>query len=52
MTLLQFVRKLGVSDSTLQRLEIGEQNIMVDTLEQIIDLLKCSVSEMFSETKN
>ena len=33
LTLKQFARKLGISDSTLQRLEIGEQNIIkIDTL--------------------
>ncbi len=46
-TLAQYARKLGISDSTLQRLEIGEQNITVDTLEQIIDRLKCSISDVF-----
>ena len=47
-TLAQYARKLGISDSTLQRLEIGEQNITVDTLERILDRLKCSVVEVFS----
>lgn len=50
-TLAQYAKKLGISDSTLQRLEIGEQNITVDTLENIIDRLKCSVSEVFGEGK-
>ena len=50
-TLAQYAKKLGISDSTLQRLEIGEQNITVDTLEQIIDRLKCSMSEVFNEGK-
>lgn len=49
-TLARYAKKLGISDSTLQRLEIGEQNITVDTLEQIIDRLKCSISEVFNET--
>ena len=48
-TLAQYARKLGISDSTLQRLEVGQQNITVDTLEQIIDRLKCSVSEVFGD---
>ena len=43
----QYARKLGISDSTLQRLEIGEQNITVDTLEGILDRLKCSVVDVF-----
>ena len=48
-TLAHYAKKLGISDSTLQRLEIGEQNITVDTLENIIDRLKCSMSDVFGE---
>jgi transcriptional regulator with XRE-family HTH domain len=49
LTLQQFARKLGVSDSTLQRLEMGEQNITLKTLEQVIDRLKCRVTDVFRE---
>ena len=31
MTLAQFARKLGISTSSLQRLEIGEQNVTLDS---------------------
>lgn len=48
-TLAQFARKLGISDSTLQRLEIGGQNIGVDTLERTLDRLKCPAAEVFGE---
>ena len=50
-SLLAFARKLGISDSTLQRLEIAEQNITIDTLEQIVDRLKCDLSDVFGVTK-
>ena len=50
-TLAQSARKPGILDSTLQRLEIGEQNITFDVLELIIDRLKCSVAEVFDDTK-
>ncbi len=49
LTLALFAKKLGISDSTLQRLEIGEQNITVDTLEKIVDRLKCSMAEVFND---
>ena len=49
LTYQQFARKLGVSDSSLQRMELGEQNVTLATLEQILDRLKCSVSEVFKE---
>jgi transcriptional regulator with XRE-family HTH domain len=48
-TLQQFARKLGVSDSTLQRLEMGEQNLTLKTLEQMLDRLKCRVTDVFLE---
>jgi transcriptional regulator with XRE-family HTH domain len=51
LTLAQFAKKLGLSDSTLQRLEIGEQNITIDSLERILDRLKCSTADIFKEWK-
>lgn len=49
LTLAQFARKIGLSDSTLQRLEIGEQNLTIDSLEQIAKRLKCDVREIFAQ---
>lgn len=51
MTLKQFGRKLGVSDSTLQRLEIGDQNITLRSLQQIVDRLNCEVADIFPPAK-
>jgi transcriptional regulator with XRE-family HTH domain len=48
-TLNQFAKKIGISDSTLQRLEIGTQNITIDTLENIADRLKCDIGTIFEE---
>ena len=47
LTLLQFARKLGISDSTLQRLEIGEQNLTLKSLQQIVDRLNCEIADIF-----
>jgi DNA-binding Xre family transcriptional regulator len=49
LTYKQFARKTGISDSTLQRLEMGQQNVTLKTLEQLCERLKCGVSELFSE---
>ncbi len=49
LTYQQFSRKMGISDSTLHRLEMGEQNVTLKTLEQICDRLKCKISEVFGE---
>jgi DNA-binding Xre family transcriptional regulator len=51
LTYAQFARKMGLSDSTLHRMELGEQNVTLKTLEQICDRLKCSVSDLFDEGK-
>jgi len=47
LTFQQFSRKTGISDSTLHRLELAEQNITLNTLEQICDRLKCSITDIF-----
>ena len=38
---------MGLSDSTLKRLEMGEQNVTLKTLEQICTRLNCMVTEVF-----
>ena len=50
-TLKQFAGKLGISDSTLQRLEIGQQNITIDTLELLMKQLKCNFGDIFDLSK-
>jgi len=49
LTYQQFSRKTGISDSTLHRLEMADQNVTLKTLEQLCDRLKCGVSELFGE---
>ena len=49
LTFQQFSRKTGMSDSTLHRLELAEQNITLNTLEQLSDRLKCSVADLFEQ---
>jgi DNA-binding Xre family transcriptional regulator len=40
---------MGISDSTLHRLEMGEQNVTLKTLEQICSRLKCTIPEILGE---
>lgn len=49
LTYAQFARKTGISDSTLHRLEIGQQNVTLKTIEQLTERLKCKVSEIFPD---
>ena len=40
LTYKQFARKMGISDSTLHRMEMAEQNVTLKTLEQICYLVE------------
>lgn len=44
---LQFSRKLGISKSSLNRMEQGEQNVSLKTLETLCERLGCDVGELF-----
>jgi DNA-binding Xre family transcriptional regulator len=49
LTYAQFAKKVGLSDSTLHRLEMADQNVTLKTLELLSERLKCKVSEMLGE---
>jgi DNA-binding Xre family transcriptional regulator len=49
LTFKQFARKTGLSDSTLHRMEMSEQNVTLKSLEQICTRLKCKVSDIFED---
>ncbi len=49
LTYREFSRKMGISDSTLHRMEMAEQNVTLKTLEHITQRLKCKVSDIFSD---
>lgn len=42
-----FARKLGISASTLFRLETGEQSVTLGKLEDVLKRLKAKVPEVF-----
>jgi transcriptional regulator with XRE-family HTH domain len=42
-----FGRKVGLSGSTLFRLENGEQSITVQKLERVLSRLKCTMADVF-----
>jgi transcriptional regulator with XRE-family HTH domain len=49
LSLPAFARKLGVSSSSLHRMEMGEQNVTLKTLEVLLKRLKVDVAEVFRE---
>jgi putative transcriptional regulator len=49
LTYAEFARKMGISDSTLHRLEMAEQNVTLKTIEHITRRLKCKVSDVFPD---
>jgi transcriptional regulator with XRE-family HTH domain len=42
-----FAKKLGITPSSLFRLENGQQSTTLKKLQQMMDRLKCSWSDMF-----
>jgi transcriptional regulator with XRE-family HTH domain len=49
MTFAQFEKKVGISASTLHRIELGQQNVTLDTLEHILERLKVAIGDVFPE---
>jgi len=47
MTYTVFVRKLGISVSSLHRMEMGEQNVTLNTLEHLLKRLNCDLNDIF-----
>ena len=47
MTLPAFARKLGISSSSLHRIELAQQNVTLTTLEHLLKRLKCTIAEIF-----
>jgi DNA-binding Xre family transcriptional regulator len=43
----QFARKLGISKSSLNRMEIGDQNVSLRTLERLCARLRCDIADLF-----
>jgi DNA-binding Xre family transcriptional regulator len=42
-----FARKLGVSSSSLHRMEMADQNVTLKTLEHLLKRLHCSAKDVF-----
>lgn len=42
----EFAKKLAISQSTLARIESGQQNVTIDMLELICSRLKCKLFEL------
>jgi transcriptional regulator with XRE-family HTH domain len=51
LTYNEFSRKLGLPPSTLHRLEQCQQSITLRSLQQIMDRLKCGLSDIFPDDK-
>jgi transcriptional regulator with XRE-family HTH domain len=47
MTFTQFSRKLGLPPSTLHRLESCQQSLTLRRLQQILNRMKCSITDIF-----
>lgn len=45
-----YARKLGISHTTLNRLEMGKQNVTLATLEKLSERLKCRIVDLLAES--
>lgn len=43
----KFAKILGISKSSLNRIEIGDQNVAIDTIEVICKKLKLNIGSLF-----
>jgi DNA-binding Xre family transcriptional regulator len=48
MTLPAYARKLGISSSSLHRMEMGDQNVTLTTLERLLKRLICNAADVFN----
>jgi transcriptional regulator with XRE-family HTH domain len=51
-TLVVFARRLGISKSSLARLETGDQNVSLRTLERLCVRLKCDIDDLFADDRS
>lgn len=51
LSLPAYARKLGISSSSLHRMEMGEQNVTLKTLELLLKRMKSDVTEVFGDGK-
>jgi transcriptional regulator with XRE-family HTH domain len=51
LSLPAFARKLGISSSSLHRMEMGEQNVTLKTLELLLARMKTDVTAVFDDEK-
>ena len=49
ITYAAFARKLGITPSSLFRIENCQQSVTLKTLQQLMDRLKCSWADIFGQ---
>lgn len=47
LTLQQLAERLGIQETSMSRMERGQQSITVENLEQIAPALGCEVADLF-----
>ena len=48
MSQVAFAKKVQIGRSTINRIEIEEQNVSLKTLEQLCKALKCDIGDLFN----
>jgi transcriptional regulator with XRE-family HTH domain len=48
---IHFARRLGISKSSLNRMELGHQNVSLKSLERLCARLRCDVADLFPKER-
>ena len=52
MTQEAFARRVGLHQSSVNRIEQGVQNVTIDTLQVLCDRLRCTAGELLDESQH
>ena len=44
-----FAKRIGVSSTTIRRMENEEQNVTIKTLQHLMKIFRCSIEDLFKE---
>lgn len=49
LTQKEFARIIGINQASMNRIELGEQDVTIDTLQLICDRLKCHAGDLLDD---
>ncbi|WP_375210702.1 helix-turn-helix domain-containing protein [Hyphococcus sp.] len=52
LTQQDFARRIGLHQASINRIELGTQNVTIDTLQLLCDRFNCSAADLLDEGEN